>query len=102
MLKVLLLSLCCGLLNTGQGRGEDSYIHHWIKEMAILAMIVSAYAITNSYWSALFPLPLLCLWWYGTGKVQPYFIKYFEWQYWEFIFVFTYCIFMGSLWLIFM
>lgn len=93
----LLLSSCIGFINVGRGRGKDSFFHFAMKEFTVLSMIASCYILTKSWIAAtLFPLPLCYSWWVkgGTGGYMPYFVKYFEWMYWEFIFAFSYSILM--------
>lgn len=92
----LLLSLCCGFINTGRGRGKDSWFHWAMKEFTYLSMALSAYIITdNIYIAILFPLPECIFWWYGTGEAQPYVTKYMRWDIFESVSVFTYCILSG-------
>lgn len=106
LIMLLLLSLCNGFANGARGSGIKGG-----KVVVVLMMILSSFAITHSYYSILFPIPLLLSWWVpgGTGGYMREvigamsFLNWNEgqkWRFFEIMVVFLYCMICGIIYLV--
>lgn len=73
--KIILLSLCLGLINAGRGSGVAN-----MKFPELFIMSFVGWIVTGSYYAAvIFPIPVAVMFATGTGWMMPYF-AWTEWR----------------------